>query len=937
MTRKTLFFDIETFSADERWNMTPREFFRLGQYAWGREGEVTLTEDYDEMLARIREADLVVGHNIHAFDLSVMFGKDSIEPLQMAMDRRVFDTFVHASLVMPAPDKYTARNGHTYVDASRPANAMRWLGLDNLSFQLGLPGKISDLKALAKKYGGFGEIPLDDEEFRTYAEQDVHAVRDLAVALLDKGRDWLKWDYAWREQLNAAIDAQNSRNGFRVDAERAQARVDELNAERDRIMAYLVERYDFPTEGKKPWMSSAGKEAILNALAEHGISPKADPNWPKTKTGAPTLGGDALIAGTEGTPAEELGRGLATLAGQRSLAQLALDSMQDDGYAHPEITTLQRSGRKCLPVTHKLLTNRGVLDWTEIRVGDYTLDHRNNWVRVLDVHFYEEAPVHRFQHRGVLLESTPEHKWVQRSESASVWDRALEPINPDARKVIQLTPDSYPFDPYEFRYPGDMTEGERFAAVVGLLVTDGYAADRSETGYKYAIYQSESKFADLFRGIVPDSWKTASESVTVVNGVSHVEIRLKSREMTDRLFSAGLNPAGGLRNSSTLMPWVLGLSANEIRCFLTSVYLADGSVSNGSTVISCKNPNLVPVIQYAAYRCGRRSNYREYSNKRDSNTRGVVHLTRDRVGTRHLSKETYQSAVWCVTTETGTFTAWGPDGDFSAPYLTGNSTTKPGLTVWSARGDKAIEKRYYVASPGRKLVEFDYSAADARIVAAYSGDREFKKRFDPGVDAHELTGRLVFGDEVYDSDPKHYRQVAKALGHAYAYRAGPKKLAMTSGQPFEVAQQFVSGMEAAYPRVTRWQQRVTQQGEEGHITNDWGRRMPISFMWSERFNQWQSRAYTQAPALLGQSGTREIVVDALIRIARKNIRVITWLVAQVHDALVWDIPIADLEWAIPFIKENMETTFEPSDGSGQAIHFPVEHGEPADDWMAAGH
>lgn len=88
-----LFLDIESHGVEKRWSMPPRDFFRLGQYAWG-EGPVVLTEDYDEVIAAIREADGVVVHNGHNFDLSVLFGKDSDEPLRMTMDRRVIDTMV---------------------------------------------------------------------------------------------------------------------------------------------------------------------------------------------------------------------------------------------------------------------------------------------------------------------------------------------------------------------------------------------------------------------------------------------------------------------------------------------------------------------------------------------------------------------------------------------------------------------------------------------------------------------------------------------------------------------------------------------------------------------------------------------------------------------------------------------------------------------------
>lgn len=624
--KNPLFFDIESHSASEMWSLPPSEFFRLGQFAYGREGEVQLTTDYNEMVSRIRDAEVVIGHNIHSFDLSVLFGPDSTEPLEMALEGRVFDTITHASIVNPSPYSFKTREGHTFYDARKPEKAKKWFGLDQQCFTLGLQGKIGDLKALAKKYGGFCHIPLDDPEFLVYAVQDVEAVREYAIRLMSMGGVDFDWSYAWREQKIAAIDAQNTRNGFRVDMRRAQDRVDELQIERDEIMSWLVADYGMPTSGKSPWASAAGKQAILSAFESFGVTPTTV-EWPRTPTGAPKLGGGELTTVaemalesfdhfTEDSAAEfrRVAQGIATLKGQRSLAQLAIESMQPDGKAHPDITRLQISGR--------------------------------------------------------------------------------------------------------------------------------------------------------------------------------------------------------------------------------------------------------------------------------------------------------------------------------------TSVTKPGLTVWTARGPGAIEKSYFIASPGRKLVEMDYSTADARIVAAYSGDEEFAKRFADGVDSHELTGRLVFGPELYDSNPKMYRQIAKAFGHAYAYRAGSKTLARNAWQMHaEIraaydseadvlldAQRFVDAMQKAYRLVTRWQENVTEEGEYGYVTNDWGRKLVVD----------EGRSFTQAPALLGQSGTREIACDALIRIAEKNLTVITWLVAQVHDALVWDIPEGDLDWAVPFIRENMETEFKPKVG-GQLIPFPVDSGEPADDWFKAGH
>lgn len=604
MSKRIAYIDIESHDANLLFDMDPDDFFRLGQYAIN-DGPILTTTSRQEMISVIRQADIVVGHNIHAFDLTALFGQDSMEPLHMALEKRVFDTFIHANLVYPNPGVFTMRpkaedKPGRKVFGDKPEFTKLWLSLDNLCYQLGLEGKIGDLKAMAKEFGGFGNIPIDHPEFVEYAEQDIVATRSLAKKLMQMSVPFIH--YYWREQLIAAINAQATRNGIRIDTAVATARVEELKAKRDEIMAWLVDKYDFPTDGKSPWASAKGKEVIFQALADYGITPDTNPDWEKTATGNPSLGGQALLDLTAGTEAEDLGKAIAELKGQRSLAQLALDSTHRDGRAHPEISSLQRSGRF--------------------------------------------------------------------------------------------------------------------------------------------------------------------------------------------------------------------------------------------------------------------------------------------------------------------------------------SVTKPGLTVWTARGDNAVEKRYFVADEGEKMVEMDFSSADARVVAAVSGDIKFAERFAPGAPkAAEINGRLVFGDETYDSDVTHYYAVAKALGHAWAYRAGPKKLALTSGQPLEVAQQFVTEMNRAFRYVVKWQERVTDEGESGFVTNDWGRRMVVQ----------DGRSYNQSPALIGQSSTRELLSDGLIRIASANPEVLRWFKFSVHDAVVWSIPETELDWAVDWIQEKMESTFHPDDPRAQAVTFPMEAGTPADNWHEAGH
>lgn len=610
MTKRFVFADIESHNAGKQYGMSPESFFRLGQWAVN-DGPVNLTTDYDEFMAVMESADYLIFHNGISFDLPVLYGVHSMRPLELAIERRIIDTFVLASLVNPAPYSYVNKDGRTVYDGAKPERAKSWLSLDEQAHQLGVPGKMGNLKELAKKYQPEGTkvadydyslIPLDDPDFLAYAEQDVEAVRTIYKELLGMlKRQNYSGEYVWREMLVWSINAQITRNGVLVDTEEAQRRVDELAKEREEIMEWLVRDFDMPTDSKMPWKTNAGKGTILKALDSFGIHPEGNSGWTRTASGAPSFSGDTMIAVTEGTEAEPLGRALATLQGQRSLAQLALDSTYEDGRIHPEIACLQRSGR--------------------------------------------------------------------------------------------------------------------------------------------------------------------------------------------------------------------------------------------------------------------------------------------------------------------------------------TSVQRPGLTVWTARGPGAVEKRYFIADPGHVMVEMDYSAADARAVAAVSGDEEYAKRFAPGADAHEITGRIFFPDK-YDTDPAYYRNKTKPGTHGMSYRVGAKKLAAVLDVTVQEAMGFLDNYRETYPYVAAWQDRITREGERGFVENSWGRRMTVE----------PDRSFNQSSALIGQSTTREILFDGLIAIALDRIEVIRYFRMLVHDAIVVSVPEDRKEELVPYIKGKMTQTFDPKTNVSIAVDFPMSTGPlDARDWFQAGH
>lgn len=642
-------FDTETHSAGREYDMEPHEFVRLFQYSID-DGPVQMTTDYDEMLRLVRSADMISGHNIISADLYWLFGRDSTEPLEMALDGRVLDTYYLANLVTPAPERFKTEDGrwHSITNSQGSTDigkVMVWLGLGNLTYQFDLPGKMGNLKELAKKHNppktpirelDFGLIPLDDPDFLAYAEQDVISGRALRKYLkTERLRKGISKEYVLREMavLTATL-GQMSANGILVNQEYAYRRIQELEERKTAIMDTLTRDYDFPTEGKAPWASAKGKAAIMQVLAAHGITPEAV-EWPMTKAGKPSLSKEALMELTEGTDAVDFAVAISTLAGQRTVPQQFLDNMKSDGRVHPDVTSLQRSGR------------------------------------------------------------------------------------------------------------------------------------------------------------------------------------------------------------------------------------------------------------------------------------------------------------------------W--------------SMTKPGITVIGERDERLrADKELVIAEDGNVIVGFDFSNADARAVAALSGDEEYARRFEVDTegnalyDGHNLTGEAFFGDLYYQILDKNgkpaLRGAAKAAGLATNYNIGANKLAVSlnkaarkeglsihfwapAGKYGQVIPEkegqfktwdMLQSFNETYSRLKRFKDYAVSQGETGAVWNAWGRRMPVA----------PGKAFTQGPALLGQSTTREMMADAILRLCRRDLKFAKALRAIVHDELILELSEDTVEEDIRTVKECMETVFHPE--GGMPITFTVGHGY-GKTWKEAGH
>jgi hypothetical protein len=167
----------------------------------------------------------------------------------------------------------------------------------------------------------------------------------------DRLVDHLPWTpYAEREHRVAAIAAQISLNGFRVDVPELINRRDRLRDIRAQRVKELQDNYGLPThtkDGKKeaaaPQNMEAGREAIRKAFEDVGA-----PHMPKTNSGKPATSVEAmdLMVKHYGDLPGVIERATVVkeLAGHRVIYETIADHLVDDR-VHPMINFRQSSGR----------------------------------------------------------------------------------------------------------------------------------------------------------------------------------------------------------------------------------------------------------------------------------------------------------------------------------------------------------------------------------------------------------------------------------------------------------------------------------------------------------------------------------------------------------------------------------------------------------------
>jgi len=236
------------------------------------------------------------------------------------------------------------------------------------------------------------------------------------------------------------------------------------------------------------------------------------------------------------------------------------------------------------------------------------------------------------------------------------------------------------------------------------------------------------------------------------------------------------------------------------------------------------------------------------------------------------------------------------------------SSSEPNLQNIPIRNEEGRKiRRAFVADKGYALISADYSQIELRLLAHVADIPQLKQAFADGLDIHAMTASEMFGVPVKDM-PSEIRRRAKAINFGIIYGISAFGLANQLGIPREEAGAYIKKYFERFPGIRAYMEAMKKQARaEGYVRTIFGRkchfpRITASNPSERAFNE---RAAINAPL---QGSAADIIRRAMIRMddALAKAKLSAMMLLQVHDELVFEAPLDEVEATIKLVVKVME-------------------------------
>ena len=241
------------------------------------------------------------------------------------------------------------------------------------------------------------------------------------------------------------------------------------------------------------------------------------------------------------------------------------------------------------------------------------------------------------------------------------------------------------------------------------------------------------------------------------------------------------------------------------------------------------------------------------------------------------------------------------------------SSESPNLHNIPVRTEQGRQfRRAFVAPEGSVLVVADYDQIELRCIAHLANDPGLIAAFTAGDDVHVAVASRVF-ETPAEEVTFEQRSRAKAVSYGLVYGMEAFGLAQRMDIPNEEAQEIMDNYFGAFHKVKGYMDDVVAETEErGYTETLYGRRRLFPDLSRDMPAVRRNAAARQAMNAGIQGLAADIFKDALVKVdAEITARGLSgFIVLQVHDEIILEVPVVEQEAAIELVRETMAGAYE---------------------------
>jgi DNA polymerase-1 len=241
------------------------------------------------------------------------------------------------------------------------------------------------------------------------------------------------------------------------------------------------------------------------------------------------------------------------------------------------------------------------------------------------------------------------------------------------------------------------------------------------------------------------------------------------------------------------------------------------------------------------------------------------------------------------------------------------SSSDPNLqNIPSRTEDGKKIRKLFVSEPGYVLLSADYSQIELRVLAHYSGDPRLQEAFRAGEDIHTYVASKMSKVPIRDVTEQ-VRKVCKNMNFGVLYGQGPRKLSEKLAVDGIVmskaeAQRFIEEHYQEFPLVKSFKRSVINGcRKNGYVTTILGRRRYIPAINDpDGPDRWEAERMAVNTVIQGSAA--DMIKLAMLEIYGEIVSgyLEAKILLQVHDELVFEVPLWCLKPSLEIIKRTME-------------------------------